>query len=186
MKVLYILGDSASGKMTVGQELCKLTDFKLLHNHMLIEPVLELYGYYDKNLVWQLRKDVLEHFSKRDEYGLIMTFQFAFNKKEEWDYLDRINEIFNRNCSEVEFYYVELDCDIEERLRRNRTDNRLEHKASKRDVEASEERILRDNIEDRFQSIPEDNIPWENFIAIENTFVSAERAAHIIKDTFKF
>lgn len=34
MHVVIICGPTASGKMTVGQELQKLTAFKLFHNHM--------------------------------------------------------------------------------------------------------------------------------------------------------
>lgn len=32
--------------MTVGQELMKITDLRLFHNHMTIEPVLEIFGGY--------------------------------------------------------------------------------------------------------------------------------------------
>ena len=34
MKLVFILGDAAVGKMTVGQELMKMTDLRLFHNHM--------------------------------------------------------------------------------------------------------------------------------------------------------
>ncbi len=38
MKLLIIAGDCAVGKMTVGQELAKISDLRLFHNHMMIEP----------------------------------------------------------------------------------------------------------------------------------------------------
>jgi len=34
MKLLFLIGNSAVGKMTVGQELTKITDMRLFHNHM--------------------------------------------------------------------------------------------------------------------------------------------------------
>lgn len=37
MKLVIITGPQAVGKMTVGQELEKLTDLKLFHNHMTID-----------------------------------------------------------------------------------------------------------------------------------------------------
>jgi hypothetical protein len=46
MKFVLIFGDAAVGKMTVGQELCKITDLRLFHNHMTIEPVLDVFGYF--------------------------------------------------------------------------------------------------------------------------------------------
>ena len=39
MKLVLIVGDGAVGKMTVGQELMKITGLRLFHNHMTIEPV---------------------------------------------------------------------------------------------------------------------------------------------------
>ena len=40
MKLVFILGNTSVGKMTVGQELMKITELRLFHNHMTIEPVL--------------------------------------------------------------------------------------------------------------------------------------------------
>ena len=44
MKLVLIIGSGAVGKMTVGQELMKITDLRLFHNHMMIEPVIEVFG----------------------------------------------------------------------------------------------------------------------------------------------
>lgn len=33
MKLLLLFGNSAVGKMTVGQELARITPFRLFHNH---------------------------------------------------------------------------------------------------------------------------------------------------------
>lgn len=37
MKFVKMFGPQAVGKMTVGQELAKITDLKLFHNHMTID-----------------------------------------------------------------------------------------------------------------------------------------------------
>lgn len=44
MKLVLIVGSGAVGKMTVGQELMKRTGLRLFHNHMMIEPVIEIFG----------------------------------------------------------------------------------------------------------------------------------------------
>ena len=36
MKLVLIIGSNAVGKMTVGQELTKITDLRLFHNHMTL------------------------------------------------------------------------------------------------------------------------------------------------------
>ena len=36
MKLLLLFGDAAVGKMTVGQELAKITGLKLFYNHLIL------------------------------------------------------------------------------------------------------------------------------------------------------
>ena len=43
MNFIIIYGPAAVGKMTVGKELSKLTGYKLFHNHMSIEFVLQFF-----------------------------------------------------------------------------------------------------------------------------------------------
>ena len=51
MDLVLIFGAGAVGKMTVGQELMKISDFRLFHNHMMIEPVIEIFGEYNPRAV---------------------------------------------------------------------------------------------------------------------------------------
>lgn len=44
MNLIVLIGSGAVGKMTVGQELMKITDYRLFHNHHMIEPVIEIFG----------------------------------------------------------------------------------------------------------------------------------------------
>ena len=69
MKLLMLFGDAAVGKMTVGQELAKLTDLRLFHNHMTIEPVLEIFGGRNDPAIDRMRWVVLEEFAKTDLEG---------------------------------------------------------------------------------------------------------------------
>ena len=80
-------------------------------------------------------------------------------------------------------YYVELIAPQEVRLARNATENRLKHKASKRDLEASNARLIRDDAKYRCVSHPGE-IPFPNYLRLENTDIPADEAARIIKDHF--
>ena len=55
MKLLFMIGNAAVGKMTVGQELMKITGLRLFHNHMTIEPVIEIFGQYNGCLLYTSR-----------------------------------------------------------------------------------------------------------------------------------
>lgn len=183
MKVVFIFGSAAVGKMTVGQELMKITDLRLFHNHMTIEPVLEVFGEFRVSAIQKLREVIFEEFAASDRYGMIFTFMWAFDMQEDWDFIAHVREVFTRHKPETEFYYVELIADQQTRLERNRTENRLRNKASKRDVEASNARLLREDEKYRLVSLPGE-IPFANYLRIDNTDLPPEKAAKQVKEYF--
>ncbi len=181
MKLLVLIGDSAVGKMTVGQELMKITDLRLFHNHMTIELVLDIFGKLNGTAIKRLREVIFEEFAASDAYGLIFTYMWALDMQSDWDYIAHVRELFERRGAQV--YYAELVAPQEVRLRRNATENRLKHKASKRDIEISNQRLINDDIKYRCVSY-DGEIPFENYIKIDNTNLSAAQAAAQIKDRF--
>lgn len=181
MKLLFLFGDAAVGKMTVGQELMKMTDLRLFHNHMTIEPVIEIFGRYNGRAITRLREVVFEEFAASGAYGLIFTYMWAFDQQHDWDYVEHVKSIFAPYGTE--FYYVELIAPQEVRLERNRTENRLQHKASKRDLAVSEQRLLDDDRRYRCVSLPGE-IPFDNYLRLENTDLTPQEAARRIQERF--
>lgn len=181
MKLVFIIGNAAVGKMTVGQELMKITDMRLFHNHMTIEPVLEIFGYFNSAAINRLRRVVFEEFAKSDSYGMIYTYMWAFDQQSDWDYIEDIKSVFAPY--NTEFYYVELVASREVRLQRNTTENRLQNKASKRDVEMSNQRLISDDSIYRLESL-DGEIKFENYIKIDNTELSPDVVAKMIKERF--
>jgi hypothetical protein len=181
MKLVLLFGDAAVGKMTVGQELMKITGLRLFHNHMTIEPVLEVFGSFHETAILRLRDVIFEEFAKTDLPGMIFTFMWAFNQPSDWETVGHICEIFRSRGAEL--YFVELDAPLEVRLARNATANRLRHKASKRDLEQSDRRLLEDS--ERYRCVSrEGEIPYPNFLWIENSALSPKAAAQRIRDRF--
>ena len=176
MKLVFIIGDAAVGKMTVGQELMKITDLRLFHNHMTIEPVIEIFGRYDGKTNAEMRDLIFRNFAASGNYGMIFTLMMDFDMPEEWEYLEHIKKIFEPYGTE--FYYVELIAPQEVRLRRNTTENRLKNKPSKRDVQTSNERRLNDDAHHRCVS-REGEITFDNYLRIDNSDIetAAARAA---------
>ena len=182
MKLVFILGDAAVGKMTVGQELMKITDLRLFHNHMTIEPTMEIMGRFDGKLRDDMRELIFRHFAASDNYGMIFTYMMDFDMQSEWDYLEHVKSIFAPYGTE--FYYVELIAPQEVRLQRNKTENRLLHKPSKRDIEVSDQRLIWDDANHRCVSYPGE-IPFENYLRIKNADLPAAEAARMIKNYFQ-
>lgn len=183
MKLLLLFGNCSVGKMTVGQELCRITPFRLFHNHMTIEPVLEIFGDYDTKVVGRLRDVIFEEFAASDRFGLIFTYMWAFDHPEDWEYVEHVKSKFG--LPDEDIYYVELVAPQEIRLQRNITENRLKNKASKRDIEASNRRLIHDDLRYRCESLPGE-IPFPNYLRIDNSFLSPAETAAKIKEHFAF
>ena len=183
MKLLFLIGDAAVGKMTVGQELMKITDLRLFHNHMTIEPVLEIFGSFDGKTIQELRDVIFRNFAASDRYGMIFTVMMDFDMESDWAYLEHVKQIFEPYGTE--FYYVELIAPQEIRLKRNVSENRLKNKASKRDIEISNQRLIRDDQNHRCVSY-EGEIPFDNYLRIDNSDKAPDVVARAIKETFHF
>ncbi|HGO9415467.1 TPA: AAA family ATPase [Bacillus cereus] len=183
-KFVLIFGPQAVGKMTVGQELAKMTDLKLFHNHMTIDLLEPLYGFSSEmwRLIHLFRKEIFQSFSKSEHYGMIFTYVWAFNEKKDWDDVESICNIFRSQG--VDIYFVELEADVEERLQRNKTPHRLEHKPTKRKIEQSEQNLLSTFENFRLNS-REGEITEKNYIRINNTNLNATEVAEIIKKEFQ-
>ena len=181
MKLVFLIGDAAVGKMTVGQELMKKTGLRLFHNHMMIEPVIEIFGSFNGHVTQQLREVIFRKFAKSDNKGMIFTYLWAFDMPSDWDYVAHVADIFKEQGAEI--YYVELIAPQEIRLQRNETENRLRHKASKRDLESSRARLLRDDENYRCVSLPGE-IPFENYMRIDNSNLGPDVVAAMIQQHF--
>jgi len=184
LKFVLLFGPQAVGKMTVGQELSKITDLKLFHNHMTIDLLEPFFGFSPE--MWRLstlfREEIFKSFSKSDKYGMIFTIVWAFNQKEDWENVEKMCSIFSSQGADL--YFIELEANVKERLRRNKTPNRLEQKPTKRNIKQSEENLLSTMDTHRLNS-NEGEISKENYLRIDNTNLSAEEVATMIKNRFK-
>ena len=179
MKLVLIVGDSAVGKMTVGQELMKITDLRLFHNHMTIEPVLDIFNDFNVDVILKLRYLIFEEFAKTQNYGMIYTCMWAYDCQEDWDIMNKILGIFEG----AEIFCVELTAPLDVRLQRNITENRLKNKASKRNIEESNQRLIRHTEDHRFVS-RDGEVPIKNFMRIDNSNLDADVVARMIKERF--
>jgi len=181
MKLVFLIGAGAVGKMTVGQELMKLTGLRLFHNHMTIEPVLEIFGGWNGRAVSRIRDVIFEEFAASDAYGMIFTYMWAFDQPEDWEYVRHVQEIFAPYGTEM--YCVELVAPQSVRLARNETENRLKNKASKRDTQTSAQRLIREDSRYRLES-REGEVPFERYLKIDNSHLSPEETARRIQEHF--
>ena len=180
MKLLVLMGNLAVGKMTVGQELEKITDLRLFHNHIMWELMHKHFG---NDFASDRLKDVIyEEFPKSDNYGLIVTVCVDFDSQPSWE--DSISPI-TKHFKEVnaDIFYVELVASQEIRLQRNKTENRLLHKPTKRDIEKSDKHLI--DVDKKVRLVSNDGeILLENYLRIDNSNLSPDVVAKVIKERF--
>ncbi len=184
MKLVIIFGPHAVGKMTVGQALAARTGLKLFHNHMTIEPVCDLFEHMPQErtrLTALFRREIFTAFAKSDEQGMIFTYMLALDDPDDCAYLQWVEELFASYGAPT--YYVELCAERDVRRVRNKTENRLLHKPSKRNIQRSEQ--LFESIESKYRlnSLPGE-VQKEHYLRIDNTSLSPEEVAEQISTAF--
>lgn len=185
MKLVVIFGPHAVGKMTVGQSLERITGLRLFHNHMTIELVANFFNYgtpEGKRLVALFRQEIFEAVAKSDLPGMIFTFMWALDDPADWEYISKLHELFAARGAQV--YYVELCADFDVRIERNKTENRLLHKPTKRDLAWSEGAFRKTEAKYRLNS-REGEMPFEHYLKIDNTNLTPDDAAQRIQDAFR-
>ncbi len=185
MNFVILFGPPAVGKMTVGQGLSKLTGYKLLHNHMTIDLVTELFDFGTSQfgrLVPAFRQMLVAEAAASDLSGLIFTFVWAFDEESDKQFLDGLRDVVAQHGGNT--YYAELEAGLDERLVRNRTENRLRHK-KKADFDKTEGFMVQ--AQTRYQMNSSGGFPYpEQHVKINNMHSSAEAAAQRIVEAFGF
>ena len=181
---VFIIGAPAAGKLTIGQELSKLTGASLFFNHQTIDFALEIYQDFTEEM-WEFVRSVNFSFlgtSARNHRSVILTGVTDFSNQYHLMYLKNIQDLLNEYHQEILF--VELETSLEERLRRNRTENRLKYKPLKRNFEVSEREIIETDKTDQLNSQKQPS-GLHHYLKIDNTNLSAEEVAKQIQEKMK-
>mgnify|MGYP000879041103 CR=1 FL=1 len=165
---VFIIGAPAAGKMTIGQELSKLTGATLFFNHQPIDFASVNFSFLGT--------------SARHHRSVILTGVTDFSNQYHLMYLKNIQDLLNEYHQEILF--VELETSLEERLRRNRTENRLKYKPLKRNFEVSEREILETDKTNQLNSQKQPS-GLHYYLKIDNTNLSAEEVAKQIQEKMK-
>lgn len=182
--LIVIAGPQAVGKMTVAEKLREKIGYSLMVNHDSIEVSKKIF--HSNNKAWKelnglIRENVFKT-AIHNNVDMIFTFVIAFDMQEDVDYLNKLKDMFE--SSGGKFYFVELEADLETRLKRNLTPHRLEEKKSKRDVEWSKNELLECMEKYRLNSNEGEKL-FDNQIKINNTNIEPDEVADIIIEKFK-
>ncbi len=109
MKVIFIYGPPAVGKLTVAKALADLTGFKLLHNHLTVDVVTAIFEHGSEpyyRLVRKMRFMMIEEAAQASIDGMIMTYVYGTARRA---VVEQYEDVVKDNGGEM--CWVRLYCD---------------------------------------------------------------------------
>ncbi len=167
MKLVIIYGPPATGKLTVANELAKITKFKIFHNHLtvdLLNSLLEFGTDSYFNLSDKIRLELLEKAAKQKVKGVIFTFCYGYPEDNKW--MKKLISRIEKQNSKI--YFVHLYADEKTLYKRVKNLSR-ENFGKVKTIKGIKEFIKK---WDFFTSIP-----FVKSLRIDNTNIPANKAA---------
>jgi hypothetical protein len=169
MKLLFLYGSPAVGKLTVANEIAARTKFKVFHNHLSIDAVLPVFDYGTKSfgkLITQIRFETIAE-AAREGVDLIYTFCYA--KGFDDSHIEKILRIVEDAGGEVCFVLLRAD--------RAELDRRVTAESRKKTGKAKTVEMMNffHDTYDLFSPVP-----MRESLIIDNTNLSAADAARQI------
>lgn len=181
-KFILIYGPIGAGKLTIARELQKLTGFSLIHNHMILNLVEELFprgesSPHRADLVMKIFGIMIKEAALKKK-SIIMTHPYAYtfvykNGISDPEFVENMIKIYRDNNGTV--CPVHIVCDKKENLRRASNKGRKVHKKL----------VVKKTLKEILDREDHDTSPKlkDNF-KIDVTSIKAAQVAKIIKKHF--
>lgn len=168
MKLIFLYGPPAVGKLTIGKELEKKLGYKLLYNHMIINIVDNLFSFHNssrRKLTREFGLRILEEAIEND-LDLIITAGTA-GSTTLFDYFTQLIKLVESKGGQV--YMVHLTADAQSLLHRVEDEFRKQHGKNFGKKEMREMLEKYDNLFDKH--------PAKEHLTIDTSQFSPEQAA---------
>lgn len=172
MKLIYIYGPPAVGKLTVAKELSKLTSIKVFHNHLTVDLLKPFFIFGSERfltLSTSIRHKIFEAAAQENIEGLIYTCCYSFPEDNEG--VQETISVLKKYDGEI--FFVRLYADTRELKKRVLEDSRKNFGKVK-SIDDLEKSINKWNM---FTSIP-----FVKSLEIDNTNTPPYDVALRIKD----
>lgn len=117
MNLIFIYGPPGVGKLTVAQELAKITRYKLFHNHLTVDLVYAVFDFGTKPFIELREKIWMMVFQKAKEEGVNgVIFTFAPEGSVPRYFIPDLIRLIEDDQNII--YFVELTCHPEELRKR--------------------------------------------------------------------
>lgn len=117
MKLLFIYGSPAVGKLTVANKVADQTDFKVFHNHLSIDCINPIFEFGSPSFGKLIDLIRIETVSEAARVGQNLIYTFCYAKDLDDAHVERITRAAEENGGEVHFVLLTADkTEIEKRV----------------------------------------------------------------------
>ena len=116
MRIIFIYGQAAAGKLTVGRELATLTGLPLFHNHLVVDAVGAVFAFGTEPFIRLRERFWLQTFEEAARFGQSLVFTFAPEPTVDSGFPERVRAAIEPFGGSVLF--IALDVTPEEQERR--------------------------------------------------------------------
>jgi hypothetical protein len=170
MKLVFLHGPPAVGKLTIARELALLTSFRLFHNHLTVDLVSSLFPFGSEPFI-HLREQIwLAAFAEATRNNVSLIFTFNPERTVRKSFVQETIDVVEGAGGQVIF--VELTCTEEELERRMEDASRKEFGKL---ASVEQYRSLRDAGAFQFMELP-------NGLVVDTTNGPASDTAQLISD----
>jgi len=175
MKLVFIYGSPAAGKLTISRELAKITGFKIFHNH-IVNDLLDEFLESNEKYYWEsgakLKTLLVDLLASSKIKGLIVTMVYGGGPLG-LNIAKKMKQSIQKNSGK--FCCVKLICDKKELLCRVKGESRKNYNKVN-----TKKKLL-----EGFKEFGMDNsLPFKNQLIINNTNVPAKKVAKQIKEHY--
>jgi hypothetical protein len=169
MRLVFIYGPPASGKLTVAKELAKMTGFRLFDNHVSIRFVTSLFDFGTQPFSLLIGKIRTEMITEAAKEGIDTIFTFVYETESDDRFVRQILRIVKLHGGRVLF--VRLQCERRE----------LERRVGSKSRRAYGKLATRNLLRSVFSKYDLDHeIPFQTSLTIDTTHLSPRRAGKTI------
>lgn len=174
MKLIFIYGPPAVGKLTVANQISALTGYKVCHNHLTIDAVEPIFDFGTTSffkLVEMIRTETIAE-AARENVNLVCTFCYA--KDLDDPHVDKVIKLVESNDGKVCF--VLLVCDKKELEKRVMEESR-------RKFGKVNNRVILNELLDKYELFMP--VSQQESLCLDTTNLSPQESAQQIIEHYK-
>jgi hypothetical protein len=174
VKLVFIYGPPAVGKLTVATELAKLTGFKLFDNHVSIDFVKSVFEFGTRQYWKLIEKYRLLMLREAAKHRIDTIFTFVYDNATDNPFVTKTIQTIRKEGGTVCF--VRLFCDEEEQGRR------VSSKGRRKAGKISTKRLLASVLKRHGLG---SEVPFQTSLRIDTTRIPAKKSAGMIARHYK-